>query len=485
MALIFNQFTFQINSDTNSVYDFDDLDAFDEFSIYKSGKMYVVNREIYFTLGSLNLKNDVGYFSQRVFADASSTGAINLGEKLLDANGNPYGVNGCTIILDNTADYQGYAIDQAGTIQENASFNLYGCHIISFGNGIANTLCVSEAIDCTFTEMSPNTFDFSVLLQKGGAMHNCTFEQLSHLSLISQDCELFNLEFINCNKTIVSDLSAGELSLNGILSKESVSNDYTISNDVDTSLRFVNSNIDLSRTDLGGTLNKRIKGISVNIQLRDSSGPVEGAKFSLNSLAPGNNTNTSFLEISDINGVLPQMIADTQSSAGADPLAVLDHSEYFLQITSFDHSPYVVKMYLGDEIGNGTLEPQTLALREDNLITDTKANAEALSSIDNAEQAYNRWKAESFNSATPLPIISRVDNLLNTFGAAVILDPDANQVFHFDGTSFIFRTAQFSGSITGEVTLNNGAEIVDGNSSTDVRHNISGKLLHLPYLEVG
>lgn len=476
----------KLNSDDNGVYSWADALITYGTRVTPRDAAYFTASGINLNQGTLNITNETLYLKGSVFANPATGGVLNFGEKKTDQNGDDYGVNGCTLIIDNDSlEYFGYTQDQEGITAQGSSVNLYGCNIIVVGNATKTNICISEALNCTFTELDPTSKDVAVTVQASGTIKNCVFNNLSHLSVVTFDTLVSGLIFNACDKNIEYKAAGTTISVSQIETADSVTQDFNVQADTQASIRFINSQLDLTKTIPSNALNTRFKAVTVNVQLQDSSGVVQGAKFLLDSLNPGNGTNTSFSALSDDNGIVAEIIADIESSSGLNPNSTQNHSEYFLQIQSYSHSPYVVKLFLSDPIGPDAKAPQILALREDAIITQTKTLAESLTSIDNPEQAYNRWKAESINSVAGLPIISRVSDLLNTLGVPVILDPDAPEVFSFDGTSFVFKTSLFTGNVTGQTTLKNGAKIVDGTTTGNIRHDVSGQLLHLPHLEVG
>lgn len=111
-------------------------------------------------------------------------------------------------------------------------------------------------------------------------------------------------------------------------------------------------------------------------------------------------------------------------------------------------------------------------LFDDQLITDTKATADAYTEIDTPQKFYNRAKAylvDNYAGETAT-IVAREGNSIDAGSYNVVVDADASSVFAISGNTLTIKATRFVGNIatTGTTTLSNGAVVIGTFGSTTV-----------------
>ena len=124
--------------------------------------------------------------------------------------------------------------------------------------------------------------------------------------------------------------------------------------------------------------------------------------------------------------------------------------------------------------GIGELEVSWV-LFDDQLITDTKVNADGDQEIDTPQKLYNRAKSYLVDNyaGEASTIVSREGNSIDAGSYNVVVDgnvTDAASAFAISGNTLTIKATRFVGNIatTGTTTLSNGAEVIGTFGSTTV-----------------
>jgi len=108
----------------------------------------------------------------------------------------------------------------------------------------------------------------------------------------------------------------------------------------------------------------------------------------------------------------------------------------------------------------------------DRNISESKAVADAYTTIDNPKQFYNRAKSFLYDNyqGEDETIVSRSGTEIDAGSFNIIIDKTAPTAFAFDGTTITIKADTFTGSITttGTFTLKNGVVIQNGEYDCDV-----------------
>jgi hypothetical protein len=155
---------------------------------------------------------------------------------------------------------------------------------------------------------------------------------------------------------------------------------------------------------------------------------------------------------------MPDYRSDSNSTA----------DDFTFKFCSYDHSLSKSTQTLK---GIGELEVSWV-LFEDQLITDTKATADAYTEIDTPQKFYNKAKAylvDNYAGETST-IVAREGNSIDAGSYDVVVDASASSVFAISGNTLTIKATTFVGNIstTGTTTLSNGAVVVGTFGSTTV-----------------
>lgn len=148
-----------------------------------------------------------------------------------------------------------------------------------------------------------------------------------------------------------------------------------------------------------------------------------------------------------------------------------DADLFTFKFCSYDHSLSSSTQALK---GLGELEVDWV-LFDDQLITDTKVNTDALTEISTPQKFYNRAKAylvDNYAGETAT-IVSREGNSIDAGSYNVVVDgnvTDSASAFTISGNTLTIKATTFVGNIstTGTTTLSNGAEVIGTFGSTTV-----------------
>jgi hypothetical protein len=148
-----------------------------------------------------------------------------------------------------------------------------------------------------------------------------------------------------------------------------------------------------------------------------------------------------------------------------------DADLFTFKFCSYDHSLSSSTQALK---GLGELKVDWV-LVNDQLITDTKATADAYTEIDTPQKFYNRAKSylvDNYAGETAT-IVSREGNSIDTGSYDVVVDgnvTDAASAFAISGNTLTIKATRFVGNIatTGTTTLSNGAVVIGTFGSTTV-----------------
>jgi hypothetical protein len=454
----------KVTATDGGTYTWADVVAIAGASIVLTDGIYFCDIAIIVTSGTLNIASQSIVFKQAIATADNSSGVINFGEKAGNANGKIYTFNGCDISIQASAELVGgYFETTAAGAWVNPKFNLYGCNFRFLSTVNPVYFGFSECVDTVFLGNSPAQSNGALLTIQPGETHtNCRYANLSQISILDGSSKIVGASLNDCSTSLRVSTSNELVELRGIEINQSNTFDFAIKkNETDLGFRFIDSKVDLANCDLRDPSNLRFKSVSVNMLIVDENGPVQDALMTLISTTSAAYASTDFSHVSDAAGALPEVIADIESAQNDTPLVTVDHSVYQLFVLSFAHITLFEVLTLDNKIGCGSAAPERIVLMLDPNIVMTEAEAIALTAVNNASDAYNRYKAE-YRLDRDIPRLDIEGNQLMTHGVNVILDPSAAEAFSYNGAEFIFKTNRFVGGIDGDVTLMNGAKIEGG-----------------------
>lgn len=435
--------------------------------------VYVVDIEIQVVDCTLNILDANIILSKPMTTTDSGAGIINFGQLLQDSNGKEYAANGCNLVINSTTlTMLGYYLTSAGKVRTEPEVNLYDTAIRCEVTSSRCTISFSASVNSTFSRSSLSGKQRVIAeIQNDGILKRSRFVGL-HSILLNGNLSVFeDVDAVNCinNFRVASpDTIVTATKMNSI---ESVNSDFGMLNSaVNSTFRLINSQIDIARSSTGDASQKRYKAVTLDLSFADESGPIENALISVFGSNADNSANIDFLATTDSNGQIATITADIQSSQGLDNLLTTDHSLYVISVSSFKHCNHFEQRTLTAPVGHGPTSPSVTVLKLDPLITSTEEQVQALTSINNSEDAYNALKLLRRATPSAVPDFSRQGRQL-IVDALIILDPNATSVISFENGAYTFRSNRFIGGISADVILMNGASIEGGDYGTVVLEN--------------
>ena len=175
----------------------------------------------------------------------------------------------------------------------------------------------------------------------------------------------------------------------------------------------------------------------------------------LSAVVVGNNTQTKYNYLET--PMLP-MPVDDRGEAGV------------AKFNGIEYDKLVTTVSVPLKYANKTTVIWTLFI--DRNISESKAVADAYTTIDNPKQFYNRAKSFLYDNyqGEDETIVSRSGTEIDAGSFNIIIDKTAPTAFAFDGTTITIKADTFTGSITttGTFTLKNGVVIQNGEYDCDV-----------------
>ncbi len=445
-------------------YSWDDVVAAAGANIDQIDGVYHVNIEINVIDCVLNIQSKNIVFSHPINTSDAGNGVINFGELVTDTNGNDYAVNGCSIVFNaQTTLMGGFYASSSFSTRLDSRVNYYGSHVSAEVTNSRITLGISTAVDTVFSRSSATgTLRFIAILQNAASVLRSDF--IGAHSIIANDtlADFSDVQLIRCINGVRASTPDITHEFKNVSVRDSVATDLLISSAATNSgFRAINSLLDIKKSALFSPTQKRYRAVTMDIGFIDQLGPVEGALIELEGANPANGANTSFSNVTDANGTLPTMIVDIESAINDTPEITTDHSAYTITCNSYLHCDSVEHLTLQKQVGHGSNAPDITLLKRDPLITITEAEAQALTAINSAEDAYNAYKTFKRHSTETLPALTRVANQIIS-DAPIIIDPNAAALISYSGGILTFRSTRFVGGISAEVSLMNGAIIEGG-----------------------